>query len=80
MKGYGYLVSIVSVLLLMIPPLKSAKEDPLVLACLLGGAVLSIVGMYMRWLADRKTQRRISRARDKSEAALDRAPGVMAGR
>lgn len=80
MKGYGYLVSILSVLLLMIPPLKSAKEDPLILACLLGGAALSIVGMYLRWLADRKTQRRISRARDKSEAALDRAPGVMAGR
>jgi len=79
-KGYGYLVSILSVLLLMIPPLKSAKEDPLILACLLGGAALSIVGMYLRWLADRKTQRRISRARDKSEAALDRAPGVMAGR
>lgn len=80
MKGYGYLVSILSVLLLMIPPLKTAKEDPLILACLLGGATLSVVGMYMRWLADRKTQRRISRAQGESEAALDRAPGVVAGR
>lgn len=80
MKGYGYLVSILSVLLLMIPPLKSAKEDPLILACLVAGAALSILGMYLRWLADRKTQRRISRARDKSEAALDRPRGVMAGR
>ena len=80
MKGYGYLVSIVSVLLLLIPPLKSAKEDPLVLACLLGGASLSVVGMYMRWLADRKTQRRISRAREKGEAALERAPNVVPGR
>ena len=80
MKGNGYLVSILSVLLLMIPPLKSAKEDPLILACLVGGAALSILGMYMRWLADRKTQRRISRAQGKSEAALERSPGVVAGR
>jgi hypothetical protein len=79
-KGYGYLVSTLSVLLLMIPPLKSAREDPLILACLLGGAALSILGMYLRWLADRKTQRRIASARDKSEAALDRPPGVVAGR
>jgi len=78
-KGYGYLVSIVSVVLLMIPPLKSAKEDPLILLCLLAGAALSVAGMAMRWLADRQTQRRIDRARDKSEAALRRAPGVVAG-
>jgi hypothetical protein len=79
-KGYGYLISTLSVLLLMIPPLKSAREDPLILACLLGGAALSILGMYLRWLADRKTQRRISRAQGESEAALDRPRGVMAGR
>jgi hypothetical protein len=79
-KGYGYLVSIVSVLLLMIPPMKSAKDDPVILFCLIAGAALSVVGMYMRWLADRKTQRRISRAREKGEAALDRAAEVVPGR
>ncbi|HEY0412290.1 MAG TPA: hypothetical protein VGD66_04015 [Allosphingosinicella sp.] len=72
MKGYGYLISIVSVVLLMIPPLKSAKEDPLILFCLLAGAALSIAGMALRWLADRKTQHRIDRAQDKGEAALSR--------
>lgn len=79
MKGYGYLVSILSVVLLMIPPLKSAKEDPAILVCLLAGAALSVIGMYLRWLADRKTQRRISRAHEKGEAALDRTARVVPG-
>jgi hypothetical protein len=75
-KGFGYLVSVVSVLLLMIPPLKSAREDPLILFCLLAGAALSVAGMALRWLADRKTQRRIDRACDTGEAALARARGT----
>lgn len=78
MKGIGYIVSCFSVALLMIPPLKTAKEDPLILSCLVGGALLSIVGMYMRWLADRQTQRRIAKAREKGEAALQGGNGVVA--
>ena len=64
LKGHGYLVSILSVFMLAVPPLKSAKDDPLVLACIAAGAFLSIAGMALRWIADRKTQHRIDRAQD----------------
>lgn len=49
LKGGGYLVSTVSVVLLAIPALKSAMEQPVMLACLLTGAASSIGGMYLRW-------------------------------
>jgi hypothetical protein len=62
LKGQGYLVSILSVFLLALPPLKSAKDEPLILACIAAGALLSIAGMALRWIADRKTQHRIDRA------------------
>ncbi|HEX2764058.1 MAG TPA: hypothetical protein VHM92_09510 [Allosphingosinicella sp.] len=78
MKGIGYVISCFSVALLMIPPLKSAKEDPLILFCLLAGAALSIVGMHLRWLADRKTQHRLTKAQAKGEAALRGGRGVVA--
>jgi hypothetical protein len=68
LKGHGYLVSILSVFLLALPPLKSAKDDPLVLACIAVGALLSIGGMGLRWIADRKTQHKIDRKENKSEA------------
>ena len=54
--------------LLALPPLKSAKGDPLVLACIAAGALLSIVGMGLRWIADRKTQHRIDRKENKDGA------------
>jgi hypothetical protein len=69
LKGNGYLISILSVFLLALPPLKSAKSDPAVLICIAVGALLSIVGMGLRWIADRKTQHRIDRKEDKGEAA-----------
>jgi hypothetical protein len=64
LKGHGYLVSIVSVLLLAIPALKGAKDSPVMLACLAAGALFSVAGMGLRWIADRKTQRRIDQAQD----------------
>jgi hypothetical protein len=70
LKGHGYLISIVSVFLLAFPPLKSAKGDPLVVGAILAGALLSIAGMAFRWIADKKTQRRIAHARETGEAAL----------
>lgn len=79
MKGIGYVVSCASVALLIIPPLRMAREDPLILSCLLGGALLSVIGMYLRWLADQRTQRRISRAQAKGEAALRGGAGVVEG-
>jgi hypothetical protein len=68
LKGNGYLISILSVFLLALPPLKSAKDDPLVLACIAIGALLSIAGMALRWVADRKTQHRIDRKENKDGA------------
>ena len=67
-KANGYLISILSVFLLAFPPLKSAKGDPLVLACIAIGALLSIAGMGLRWIADRKTQHKIDRKEDRGEA------------
>lgn len=72
LKGNGYLISILSVLLLALPPLKSAKGDPLVLGCIAVGALLSIAGMALRWVADRKTQHRIDRKENKDGAGQGR--------
>jgi hypothetical protein len=52
LKGNGYLISILSVFLLALPPLKSARDEPLVLAC----------------IADRKTQHKIDRKENKGDA------------
>ena len=54
MKGAGYLVSSVSVLLLAVSPLKTAMDDPLLLACLAGGVILAIVGMVLRYISHRR--------------------------
>jgi len=81
-KEHGYLISILSVFLLAYPPLKSAKGDPLVLACIVIGAVLSIAGMALRWIADRKTQQKIDRKENKGEGAQtapERGARVAAG-
>gem|GEM_PF-1733960 len=56
MKGAGYLVSSVSVLLLAVSPLKTAMSDPLLLSCLIGGVALAIVGMVLRYLSHRRDQ------------------------
>ncbi|MGX5847087.1 hypothetical protein ACWGTO_08415 [Mesorhizobium sp. PL10] len=50
LKGVGYLISTASVVLLAIVSWSSASQNPLLVACLLGGAVASIVGMFCRWL------------------------------
>lgn len=51
LKGIGYLISTVSVTLLAIVSWSSASQSPLLIACLLGGAATSIVGMVCRWLS-----------------------------
>jgi hypothetical protein len=53
LKGSGYLVSSMSVVLLGVPALKSAKDEPLMLAIMLTGMLLSIVGMALRWRSHR---------------------------
>ena len=79
-KGHGYLISILSVFLLAFPPLKSAKGDPLVLSCIAVGAILSILGMALRWIADRKTQHKIDRKENRGEEAQGRPARVAGGR
>ncbi|WP_143750500.1 MULTISPECIES: hypothetical protein [unclassified Mesorhizobium] len=49
LKGIGYVVSMVSVILLAVVSWKSASQDPLLAACLFGGAATSIAGMCCRW-------------------------------
>jgi len=51
LKGTGYLISTVSVTLLAIVSWSSASQSPLLIACLLGGAATSILGMFCRWLS-----------------------------
>ena len=53
LTGSGYLVSSMSVVLLGVPALKSAKDEPLMLAFMLTGMLLSIVGMALRWRSHR---------------------------
>jgi hypothetical protein len=49
LKGIGYLISTVSVILLAIVSWKSASQSPVLVACLFGGAAASIAGMGFRW-------------------------------
>ncbi|WP_202295089.1 hypothetical protein [Mesorhizobium sp. 131-2-1] len=58
LKGVGYLISTVSVVLLAIVSWSGASESPLLVACLLGGAAASIAGMFCRWLTYDMEKRR----------------------
>jgi hypothetical protein len=56
-KGFGYLISILSVFLLAAGSFKNAAQEPLLLVCLLAGMATSIVGMILRYLSYRREQR-----------------------
>ncbi len=58
LKTLGYCISTVSVALLAIVAWPRAKGDPLLLACLIGGALASIIGMSCRWLSYELEKRR----------------------
>lgn len=51
LKTFGYLISTISVILLAIVSWPKAKESAVLLACLVGGALTSIMGMFCRWLS-----------------------------
>jgi hypothetical protein len=53
LKGSGYLVSSVSVVLLGIPAIKSAIKEPTMLLVVILGMILSIIGMALRWRSHR---------------------------
>ena len=57
LKGGGYLVSTISVVLLGIPAMKSALEEPLMATSLVAGMLLSVAGMALRWRSHRLEQR-----------------------
>jgi hypothetical protein len=56
-KGFGYLVSILSVFLLAAGSFKNAAQQPLLLVCLIAGMATSIAGMGLRYLSYRREQR-----------------------
>ena len=56
MKGFGYLVSTLSVLLLGTAAVKGASEDPRLLVCLVAGMATSIVGMWLRYYSYRRDE------------------------
>jgi len=57
LKGLGYLVSTASVILLGIVAWKSAREEPLLFACLIAGMAASVAGMSLRWLSHLLSER-----------------------
>lgn len=68
-KGLGYLVSSVSVVLLGIVAWKSALEQPLLFACLIGGMLASVLGMALRWISHRIDERDKDRIEAEAEGA-----------
>ena len=50
-KTTGYFVSTLSVVLLGIVSWKAARESTVLMACLIGGMLCSILGMALRWLS-----------------------------
>ena len=63
LKSFGYVISTISVVLLAIVSWPKAQQSPLLLACLVGGAIASIVGMFCRWLSYEMEERRKQRGR-----------------
>lgn len=56
MKGFGYLVSILSVLLLGTAAWKGASQEPLLLLCLIAGMATSVIGMALRYYSYRRDE------------------------
>ena len=51
LKTFGYITSTLSVILLAIVSWKATESDAALRACLVGGALASILGMFCRWLS-----------------------------
>ena len=74
LKGFGYLVSTLSVILLGIVSWKSASEQPVLFACLILGMLASVAGMSLRWISHRMEQKQ--KARDERVSTLAGAAGA----
>jgi hypothetical protein len=55
-KGFGYLVSTLSVLLLGAGAFKGASQEPFLLLCLIAGMATSIVGMWLRYASYKRDE------------------------
>lgn len=72
LKTVGYLISTVSVILLAIVAWPKAKESAFLFACLIGGALASMMGMTCRWLSYEIEERR---KRDELHSASGQSAG-----
>jgi uncharacterized membrane protein YhhN len=63
MKGVGYLISTLSVLMLGALAWPKPGEPPFKLWLLFGGMAASILGMFLRYLSHRKEKREIAAAK-----------------
>ena len=63
LKGLGYLISTISVLLLGTVSWNSASQNPILLSCLVAGMSASVLGMLLRWLSHRREEAEKQRTR-----------------
>ena len=75
LKGFGYLVSTLSVMLLGIVSWKSASEQPLLFACLILGMLASSAGLSLRWISHRLEQKQRARE-ERTPPPASRAAGA----
>jgi hypothetical protein len=69
LKGLGYLVSTLSVILLGIVSWQAARDEPLLFACLIAGLFASVAGMGLRWLSHRLGEKEKAAIEAKADAA-----------
>ena len=67
MQGLGYLVSIVSVFFLAVVAWPGPSDPQWHATAVIVGAATSVLGMFLRYLAHRKSRRDIKRAERKAE-------------
>ncbi len=57
LKTIGYIVSILSVLLLGMAAWQTAADNDFLRLCLIGGMAASVLGMLLRWISHLQDQR-----------------------
>lgn len=57
LKTIGYVISILSVILLGVAAWRTASQDDVLLFCLVGGMIASVLGMLLRWISHLQDQR-----------------------
>ncbi|WP_214473589.1 hypothetical protein [Mesorhizobium sp. dw_380] len=76
LKGVGYLISTLSVVLLGIVSWSNASKSPLLATCLLVGAVMSVAGMFCRWLTYQIERRDEDRQHEDRQHTGRNSPGA----